>query len=345
MSTSAHAKMFRAVSSFSSQSIKCHDEFERALTNLNPLLKSEIKFSRIVICAMGGSAFPMEILRVWLKDELTLTLHRDYPSRLPVNKPDTLYLLISFSGNTEEVLACAEDLLTQGASLCAISSGGKLTDWCKDNHVPLIGFPSLPADFQPRCAGGYFLGFVGRLLDALGVTRSLTAELEDGFARLESKRSSVEAEGVRLAQFFEKGERWILGYPCLAETVGRIGRIKLNENAKLIVHYDNLPEFNHNQMVAAVSDESKRVQFLFLEQDGLAAQERHRLETCKAFMVTQGFECASLSCHGDTLLEQMLYGVWVLDFASLRLAAKKGIDPLEIASIESFKIQLKESKG
>ena len=68
------------------------------------------------------------------------------------------------------------------------------------------------------------------------------------------------------------------------------------------------------------------------------------MATCKAFISEQGLACASLMCQGTTLLEQMLYGVWVLDFASLRLAAVNGVDPLEIESIEAFKKQLTRSR-
>ena len=256
--------MFRAVSSFATQSKECMSEFENALNSLSPLIESGAMFKRIVVCGMGGSAFPMELLRVWLRSKVNLKVHRDYPSRLPSNESDSLYLLLSFSGNTEEVLACGEYLLAQDAWICGVSNGGRLTEWCERNQVPRVGFPSLPTDFQPRCAGGYFLGFVSLILDALGVTKGLAKELEYAFDSLAAKRNEIKAEGDRIAEFFDGGSRWMLGYASLAETVGRIARIKLNENAKVIVHYDNLPEFNHNQMVAAVRAGSSDSKFLFL---------------------------------------------------------------------------------
>lgn len=341
MSTSGSQKMYRAVSSFASQFKDCQDEFERCLQSLDPLFRTDVKFRRVVVCAMGGSAFPMEILKTRLRGEVPLTIHRDYSGQLTSIDPKTLYLLVSFSGNTEEVLSCGEFLLEANAHLCGISNGGALTAWCKRNDIPSISFPKLPSEFQPRCAGGYFLGFVARLLDALNITSSLTRELGETFGCLESKRDSIEAQGDRIAMFLDQGPRWILGYSSLADTVGLIARIKLNENAKVVAHYDNLPEFNHNQMVAAVFDKSSTARFLFLERDGIGARESHRLKTCREYISAQGFDCSTLSCDGDSLLEQILFGVWVMDFASLKLAERLGVDPLSIASIETFKKQLK----
>jgi hypothetical protein len=40
------------------------------------------------------------------------------------------------------------------------------------------------------------------------------------------------------------------------------------------------------------------------------------------------------------MFDSVLYGTWMLDFASLKLAALQGVDPQEIGLIESFKLEL-----
>ena len=58
-----------------------------------------------------------------------------------------LVLCASYSGNTEETLACFEAAGAAGAGRVALTTGGRLAELARAEGVPVIG---VPAGMQPR---------------------------------------------------------------------------------------------------------------------------------------------------------------------------------------------------
>src|SRR3990170_7953302 len=84
------------------------------------------KFERFIFVGMGGSALGPDLLRV-SNPELDILIHRDYglpdlPDKVLQN---SLIILNSYSGNTEEVLDAFKLALSKGLSVAAVSIGGK----------------------------------------------------------------------------------------------------------------------------------------------------------------------------------------------------------------------------
>ena len=131
---------------------------------------------------------------------------------------------------------------------------------------------------------------------------------------------------------------FILGYPELAQTVGLVGRIKFNENSKVQVFCDALPEFNHNQMVAMGLGPQCTV--LLLSDYRVKDRRAHRLAVCEAYFSNAGVKTLLLDLPGDSKYLSVLTGLWILDFASLVLAQQRGVDPQSISAIEAFKALL-----
>ena len=56
--------------------------------------------------------------------------------------PDSVVLCSSYSGGTEETLACYEAAGALGATRVAATTGGKLADLARADGVPVIGRPA-----------------------------------------------------------------------------------------------------------------------------------------------------------------------------------------------------------
>ena len=332
--------MHSAVSSFPAQISRCREQLADSHIQSRLDALSEKNLKRVTVCALGGSAFPMEMLRSWLREDLTIEIHRDYSDQLPQMRNDTLYIVLSFSGNTEEVLDCVRSLSRDGASLFLVTNGGKLSEFAQERDLLQIGFPDLADGFQPRCATGYFLGFVSGVLDRVGLSDGVFERIEESCLTLESKRVEVEAQAKVVAQGMYQQSTFILGYPELADTVGRIGRIKFNENAKVQVICDSLPEFNHNQMMSMTLGGEPGTAVLLLSDWRTVGRRRHRVEVCDRYFRDRGARVINLVLFGYDMYTSVLYGTWLLDFASLHLARLRGVDPQEIGTIESFKREL-----
>ena len=77
--------------------------------------------------------------------------------------PSSVVLCASYSGNTEETLACYEAAGALGAMRVAVTTGGRLAEAAREDGVPVI---PLPAGLQPRAAVAYMIGVGARGRDA-----------------------------------------------------------------------------------------------------------------------------------------------------------------------------------
>ena len=86
------------------------DHIQLALDDRVPPLR-QTRFSQVVVCGLGGSALPSEVLMDAFSDELTSPMRVWRTYGLPPGvDADTLLIFSSFSGNTEETLSGIEGL-------------------------------------------------------------------------------------------------------------------------------------------------------------------------------------------------------------------------------------------
>ncbi len=87
------------------------------------------KYERFVFVGMGGSALAPDLLRI-SNPKLDILIHRDYglpdlPDKVLQN---SLIILNSYSGNTEEVLDAFKLALSKNLLMAVVSIGGKLLE-------------------------------------------------------------------------------------------------------------------------------------------------------------------------------------------------------------------------
>ena len=104
----------------------------------------------LVVCGMGGSAIGGDLALAALGDRATRPIYvvRGYAIE-SWTPPETLVLCSSYSGETEEVLACFEAAGAAGARRVVLTTGGSLAEAARAEGLPVIGVPS---GMQPRAA-------------------------------------------------------------------------------------------------------------------------------------------------------------------------------------------------
>ena len=129
------------------------EESEEIVNSTN--LPSLFKIDNIVISGMGGSAIYGNILQELFRDRIDITIYVNRQYDLPkwANK-NTLVISQSYSGNTEETLSAFKHACQKHCKIIAISSGGKLEEFCEKREIPFI---KIPSGIQPRAATGYIL--------------------------------------------------------------------------------------------------------------------------------------------------------------------------------------------
>ena len=89
--------------------------------------------------------------------------------------PDTMVLCASYSGNTEETLACYESAGALGAKRTVVTTGGRLAEMARADGVPVI---PLPGGFQPRAAVAYMIVAALEVAALCGAGPRLTSEID-----------------------------------------------------------------------------------------------------------------------------------------------------------------------
>src|SRR3954468_4373052 len=107
----------------------------------------------LVVAGMGGSSIGGALARAALGDSASRPILSARAYGLPPwTTPDTTVLCSSYSGDTEETLACYEAAGALGAKRVVATSGGKLAEQARADGVPVI---PVAGGLEPRAAVAY----------------------------------------------------------------------------------------------------------------------------------------------------------------------------------------------
>ena len=137
----------------------------------------------LVVAGMGGSAIGGALARAALGDHASrpIFVTRAY-GMPPWTTPDTMVLCASYSGETEETLACYESAGALGAKRTVVTTGGRLAEMARADGVPVI---PLPGGFQPRAAVAYMIVAALEVAALCGAGPRLTSEIDVAASHIE----------------------------------------------------------------------------------------------------------------------------------------------------------------
>jgi glucose/mannose-6-phosphate isomerase len=299
------------------------DQLEHAIT-----LSDKIRFTprrgieNVVICGMGGSGIAGRILVDLCAHEMTKPIytHADYNLPAFADKR-TLVILVSYSGNTEETLSAFEEAKRRKCAIVSITSGGTLSE--RDPKAILI-----PSGYPPRQALAFLLVPLFMALSRHKIIPRQGPALSSGAALLRKKNHSLVHRGQRLARQFDHHLPVVYATGEFAATAYRF-ITQLNENAKVLGHYQIVPEQNHNE-ISAIQN-TKRAHYLLLRAKPESLQVSRRFEFLKHVIGHGNYTEERFLAH--TRVENMLLMLQLANYASYFLALRYGRDPETIPLI------------
>ena len=202
---------------------------------------------------MGGSAIGGDINNMLLRDDLAIPLivSRNYNIPKWANK-HTLVIVSSYSGDTEETLSAFDDALLKECQIIGITTGGTLLNKISVNNLDHI---IMPKGLQPRAALAYsFVPMLYLFLELGLIEMDLHNNLINSVTLLQSVRDSYRHND-------QNNKTWILSnkiYNTIPIIYGESDNTsiialrwsnQLCENSKMLSFCNELPEFNHNEIV------------------------------------------------------------------------------------------------
>jgi glucose/mannose-6-phosphate isomerase len=298
----------------------------------------------LVVCGMGGSAIGGDLAKAALGDRATrpITVVRGYALE-SWTPPESLVLCVSYSGGTEETLACFEAAGAAGAQRVVLTTGGALAELARAEDVPVIG---VPAGMQPRAAVIYMTIGVLECAALCGAAPGLHAEIDMATALLERL---IEEWGPGAADdsLAKSAARQLDGtipviHGASATTApARRWSTQINENAKFPASWSELPEANHNQICGwERGRELAPLSGVFLcDPDQHPRVQRH-VELAAAELERVGAPAVTVDTQGESRLERVLSAVLLGDLVSVYLAVLAGVDPTPVPPLKRLKQQL-----
>lgn len=307
----------------------------------------------VVFVGMGGSAVAGDILHALSCQigTVPLSVVRDYV--LPAwAGPDTLVLISSYSGNTEETLSCFEEAVRRRCRIAAVTSGGILSKRCAEQRFPTA---VIPGGQPPRTATGFILFPMLLALDAVGFwRRPVQADIEETLTLLDEGAASAGPDvpfalnpAKKLAAALHGRVPVLYGSQTWLGVVANRLKCQINENAKLHAFANALPEQNHNEILAweQCSAQADRWSVVFLRdtwEERTAPRHHVRVEALKS-LIGQTANIHEVRARGESLLARIMSLFIFGDFVSVYLAYLQQVDPYDIGGIEMLKVELARS--
>ncbi|MFK7810538.1 MAG: bifunctional phosphoglucose/phosphomannose isomerase [Saprospiraceae bacterium] len=306
-----------------------------AAANIRP---HHFDIHNIFIAGMGGSGIGGDFIADFIRDEciFPVLICKDYEVPAYVG-PNTLAIVSSYSGDTEEACAVFENLIKTGAKIVVISSGGVLLERARAEGVDLI---KLPSDCpSPRACLGFAIVQKLFTIYQLGlISDKKIHEVVNVIALLEKEMVYMKTEAIGIAKFL-KGKTPVIYSTNKLGAVALRFRQQINQNAKMLGWHNAIPEMNHNELVGW-REEDENLAVIFLRSPEDHPRNQRRIEINKSIIQGYTNSIMEISAKGRTLVEQSLYLLNLCDWASVYLAEMKGVDAVKIKVVDYLKKEM-----
>ncbi len=293
----------------------------------------------IIFAGMGGSGALGDIFSAILsKTDIHVCVVKGYNLPKTVNS-NTLVVVISISGNTDETLRILDLAHNQDCKLIAFTSGGKMEQVCLNKNIE---FRKIKEFHSPRASFPSFLYSILNILSPI-----LPIEKEDvlnSIKKMKIIQKEISSNNISENNPALSLAKWIthvplIYYPWGLQSAAIRFKNSLQENSKCHVIIEDIVESCHNGIVAW--ERKSNVQPILIKgvDDHIKTIEKNKI--LKEYLQENKIEYREIiSVEGD-ILSKIINLIYILDYCSIYKAIMVGIDPTPVKSIEFIKSRLK----
>lgn len=300
-------------------------------------LSKPVKIANVLISGLGGSGIGGTIVSELsaMEARVPIAVTKGYFIPKFVDR-NTLVIISSYSGNTEETLNVLRLALKRKARIVCITSGGEIAEIARKKKLDLI---TIPGGNPPRACLGYSLTQQLFVLSHYKViSNRFRAEMKLAIELIEKEKQGILGKAKEVAEKIH-GKTPIVYATTYFEGVAVRFRQQLNENAKILCGHHVIPEMNHNELVGWASG-SDRISVVILRDEHEYERNNARIEINKAVMAKYTSNITEVWSKGRSHLEKTIYFIHLVDWTSLFLSELKGVDSMEVRVIDMLKGEL-----
>lgn len=293
----------------------------------------------VLIAGMGGSAMAARIATLAYPPDVPTIIVCD--ERVPQWLNERwLFIACSYSGNTRETLTCLEEATSRGCSIAAVSSGGRVKEYCQQYGYR---YRELKPGQPPRSAVGQaVVGILWMLW-----TYELIPDPRDDLAEAASVSESLISKGLLAKSPWETdvgtwARRIAAGFSIVVGAgISSVAALRwvqqLNENAKLPAFSLEIPEMLHNQIEALPAAKDAGAHLLVLADETQTAAQRASINALAESPADAAIDAWLVQSTGDSDIARIFSLMCRGDQLSYLAALYRGVDPTPVERINKFK--------
>ncbi|MBN1619244.1 SIS domain-containing protein [candidate division WOR-3 bacterium] len=245
----------------------------------------------------------------------------------------TLFIPVSYSGNTEETLDSFDMAAEKKAKIISLASGGKLMEKSVERNILCL---DMQKNRPPRANLPQMIGMGTAICEKSGVFPSMRENIRKASLSVEKLFDERTDEIKDLAALTAKDNIFIVS-PEKVKSAASRWACQINENAKKRAEALWLPEMNHNFVVGGIPENSSLI-YLIQNCSDLAKDSVRRRATSDLFRdFSQDFKPFEVHFEGEDYFSSYMESLAFGDIYSLFLAEILGVDPLPIEAIDRLK--------
>jgi len=325
--------------------IKFPDQVDQVLKELSsvPISDSCRIVKNIVVSGMGGSALGGRIAASLERESLHIPIIVSTEFHLPnFVDQNTLVVISSYSGNTEETLTSLSEAQSRNAVIFGICAGGKLADLI--NQKVINGYVFNPVHNpcnQPRMSLGYAITSIVALLNFCG-----HISLPDNLSQLVPYLRSRQIESENYLSLARHLKERIPVFIVSEHLKGAIHAVKnqINENAKNFVVYFDLPELNHHLLEGLSYPKSnpETLFFVFIKSQHYHPEVLKRYALTEEAIKRQNIPFLEVSLAGPNRFFETYELLQAAGYIGFYLSQQNGVDPGPIPWVDWYKDEIRK---
>ncbi|MCU0680034.1 MAG: SIS domain-containing protein [Planctomycetes bacterium] len=311
------------------------------------------KCKKVVFNGMGGSHLGIGLIKSLFADILKVPIDiiSGYNVPAQVDK-ETLYVISSYSGNTEEPLSTFSEAKKRGAKIVFITANHEKNDLltlAKKHQLPGIIFnTNLNPSQQPRLGLGYAIFGAITLFQKLGMIKITETEIKKLIDFLNnnnrlfvSKLPMIKNVAKKIALSMRDKQIVLVGAEFLVGNL-EIFRNQTCENSKTLAQYLILPDANHYALEGLSHPQSnkKELIFIFIHSNLYHPRIQKRMALTEAIIKKNKIKSLSINLSRPNKLEQAFELLQISSWTTFYLSILNQVNPATIKWVDWFKKQL-----
>lgn len=300
--------------------------------------------SNIISIGMGGSSLGADFIKSVFYENLKVPIYiiRDYNPPKFINK-NSLVFLISYSGNTEEVIYEFYKIKKITKKIIIVSSGGKLENLAKRNKISFIKInPINNPCAQPRVGIGYQIGPFIMILKNLNLLDVNINEIKKSIRTIDI--NTIKNTAKKLSYKLKDKSIIIISSEHFVGNI-HIFANQLNETSKQFAFWFTLPEMNHHLLEGLNFPKEcieKYFYFIFIKSKKFYKRTILRYKITQEILKKRKIKFKEIEISGMSRFQESLKLLLLSSFISFYLGILNKIDPSEIPWVNFLKQKLKK---